>query len=290
MSQLDNFELGELFCDLRLARGLKMKDIANEHLSQSQLSKFENGQTMLSADKLLIAISAIHMSLAEFEQAYHQYESSSFFKLAQKVAKYHSKKDIKGLENILCTYDKFTESNDTYNQLNKLVIHCAIHNLNQDYFISKKDAELITTYLYSIEEWTEYELFIFGNTLQILSDEDLIFLAKAFTKRESIYLSIPNNRHRAQLVHLNIIFTLLERQLFCDANYFIIQLEKLLDSQDMFVKTILIFLRMVLNYQEGENNIKNIENYIFSLKNFGYIEIADFLEENLQLLLYKKKS
>lgn len=58
----------------------------------------------------------------------------------------------------------------------------------------------------------------------------------------------------------------------------------------MFVKTILMFLRMVLNYQEGENNIKNIENYIFSLKNFGYIEIADFLEENLQLLLYKKKS
>ena len=51
-----------------------------------------------------------------------------------------------------------------------------------------------------------------------------------------------------------------------------------------------MFLRMVLNYQEGENNIKNLENYIFSLKNFGYIEIADFLEENLQLLLYKKKS
>lgn len=49
-----------------------------------------------------------------------------------------------------------------------------------------------------------------------------------------------------------------------------------------------MFLRMVLNYQEGENNIKNIENYIFSLKNFGYIEIADFLEENLQLLLYKR--
>lgn len=59
-------QIGELYRKLRLARGLKLKDVANQQLSLSQLSKFENGQTMIAADKLLVALSGIHMSLAEF--------------------------------------------------------------------------------------------------------------------------------------------------------------------------------------------------------------------------------
>ena len=42
----------------------------------------------------------------------------------------------------------------------------------------------MTDYLYGIEEWTEYELYIFGNTMAILSDADLIFLGKAFAERD----------------------------------------------------------------------------------------------------------
>lgn len=38
MSKLDSFNLGELYRDLRIARGLKMKDIVNQNLSQAQLS------------------------------------------------------------------------------------------------------------------------------------------------------------------------------------------------------------------------------------------------------------
>lgn len=43
-------QLGELYKELRIARGLKQKDVARKGLSIAQLSKFENGQTMLSAD------------------------------------------------------------------------------------------------------------------------------------------------------------------------------------------------------------------------------------------------
>ncbi len=98
MTKLDSFHLGELYRELRVARGLKMKDVVSDKLSQAQLSKFENGQTMLSADKLLTAISAIHMSFAEFEHAYYQYEDSSFFKQAKLISKYHSNKNIEGLK------------------------------------------------------------------------------------------------------------------------------------------------------------------------------------------------
>ena len=72
-------QIGELYRELRLARGLKLKDVANQQLSLSQLSKFENGQTMIAADKLLVALSGIHMSLAEFGHALNHYQESPFF-------------------------------------------------------------------------------------------------------------------------------------------------------------------------------------------------------------------
>ena len=286
MTKLNAVNLGELYRELRLARGLKMKDVVNHNLSQPQLSKFENGQTMLSADKLLIAISAIHMSFSKFEHAYHQYEDSCFFKQAKIISDLHSNKDVAGLERLLENDEGNSETYDTYNQLNKLVIQCAIHNLKPEFIISDQDKEFIAAYLYSIEDWTEYELYIFGNTLQVLSNNDLIFLGKALTERDSLYLSIPNNKYRTQLVFLNIIFVLLEREQRYDADYFMKHLESILNYQDMFVKTVLTFLRKILNYQEGKSvSTAALEQYIQHVKELGQEEVAAFLQDNLNRLI-----
>lgn len=286
MTKLDSFHLGELYRELRVARGLKMKDVVSDKLSQAQLSKFENGQTMLSADKLLTAISAIHMSFAEFEHAYYQYEDSSFFKQAKLISKYHSNKNIEGLEKLLIIHDNNSETYDVYDKLNKLVIRCAIHDLNPEYIISDDDKDFITTYLYSIEEWTEYELYIFGNTLQVLSDSDLIFLSKSFIERDSLYLSIPNNNFRTQLVVLNIIFVLLERKKDYCVHYFMKNLESILTYQDMFVKTTFIFLKKVLNYREGKGtNLIDLKKYIHDVEELGHEDVAEFLKDNIVNLL-----
>ena len=286
MTKLDSFHLGELYRELRVARGLKMKDVVSDKLSQAQLSKFENGQTMLSADKLLTAISAIHMSFAEFEHAYYQYEDSSFFKQAKLISKYHSNKNIEGLEKLLIIHDNNSETYDVYDKLNKLVIRCAIHDLNPEYIISDDDKDFITTYLYSIEEWTEYELYIFGNTLQVLSDSDLIFLSKSFIERDSLYLSIPNNNFRTQLVVLNIIFVLLERKKDYCVHYFTKHLESILTYQDMLVKTTFIFLKKVLNYREGKGtHLIDLKKYIHDVEELGHEDVAEFLKDNIVNLL-----
>ena len=68
LNEKELMNLGELYRELRVARG---------NVSLSQLSKFENGQTMLAADKLLVAISGIHMSFAEFGHALNHYKDST---------------------------------------------------------------------------------------------------------------------------------------------------------------------------------------------------------------------
>ena len=256
MNTKESMDLGELFRELRIARGLKLKDVASDKLSVSQLSKFENGQTMLSSDKLLVAISGIHMNFSEFGYALNNYQEPEFFKLGEKIAALHSKQDIDGLKKLLVTYKGY-ESFDVYNRLNLLVIKVAIHSLDNGSLITDEDKKFLTNYLYEIEAWTEYELYIFGNTMSILSDSDLIFLGKAFEERSKLYSSLTSHKKSAEIAFLNLILILIERKEIYYVRYFISKLEEILNYQDMFAITCLHVLKQVSDYLNGD--VKSIE-------------------------------
>ena len=280
-----SLELGELYKELRIARGLKLKDIARNNLSVSQLSKFENGQSMLAADKLLRAIDGINMSFSEFGYAMNQYQESTFFKTGKKIVQLQAQKDLAGLKKILVDYDD-SESPSVYNRLNKLVIKAAIQGLDPEYIITNDEIEFLTTYLYGIEEWTEYELYIFGNTMIVLSDSDLIFLGKAFVNRDKLYCVLPSHKKNAEIVHLNLILILIERKKFYHANFFIESIERLLTYQDMFAIVFLNFLKQTMAYLKGEGtNLTSIEEYINMVAKLGNPTLAVFLKTNLEQII-----
>lgn len=285
MNIKESMDLGELFRELRIARGLKLKDIASDELSISQLSKFENGQTILSSDKLLVAISGIHMSLSEFGYALNNYQEPSFFKLGEQIAEFHSNQDIEGLKKMLVTYKKY-ERFDVYNRLNLLVIKVAIHSLDNSYLITDEEKEFLTSYLYEIEAWTEYELYIFGNTMSILSNSDLIFLGKAFEERSKLYFSLTSHKKSAEIAFLNLILILIERKEVYYARYFISRLEAILNYQDMFSITCLQILKQVIDYINGDiTDVKKIESDIDMIEKLGNPTMASFLRINLQQFL-----
>ena len=280
-----SLELGELYKELRIARGLKLKDIARNNLSVSQLSKFENGQSMLAADKLLLAIDGINMSFSEFGYAMNQYQESTFFKTGKKIVQLQAQKDLAGLKKILVDYDD-SESPSVYNRLNKLVIKAAIQGLDPEYIITNDEIEFLTTYLYGMEEWTEYELSMFGNTMIVLSDSDLIFLGKAFVNRDKLYCVLPSHKKNAEIVHLNLILILIERKKFYHANFFIESIERLLTYQDMFAIVFLNFLKQTMAYLKGEGtNLTSIEEYINMVAKLGNPTLAVFLKTNLEQII-----
>ena len=286
MNTKESMDLGELFRELRIARGLKLKDVASDKLSVSQLSKFENGQTMLSSDKLLVAISGIHMNFSEFGYALNNYQEPEFFKLGEKIAALHSKQDIDGLKKLLVTYKGY-ESFDVYNRLNLLVIKVAIHSLDNGSLITDEDKKFLTNYLYEIEAWTEYELYIFGNTMSILSDSDLIFLGKAFEERIKLYSSLTSHKKSAEIAFLNLILILIERKEIYYVRYFISKLEEILNYQDMFAITCLHVLKQVSDYLNGDvKSIEKIDNDINMIEKLGNPIAASFLRINLQQFLH----
>ena len=286
MNTKESMDLGELFRELRIARGLKLKDVASDKLSVSQLSKFENGQTMLSSDKLLVAISGIHMNFSEFGYALNNYQEPEFFKLGEKIAALHSKQDIDGLKKLLVTYKGY-ESFDVYNRLNLLVIKVAIHSLDNGSLITDEDKKFLTNYLYEIEAWTEYELYVFGNTMPILSNSDLIFLGKAFEERSKLYSSLTSHKKSAEIAFLNLILILIERKEIYYVRYFMSKLEEILNYQDMFAITCLHVLKQVSDYLNGDvKSIEKIDNDINMIEKLGNPIVASFLRINLQQFLH----
>ncbi|QGX44413.1 helix-turn-helix domain-containing protein [Streptococcus equinus] len=281
-----SMQLGELYRELRIARGLKLKDVARENLSVSQLSRFENGQSMLAADKLLIAISGIHMTFSEFGHAINNYQEPKTFQLSTKIAELYNKQDIEGLKALLES-EKDSEVFDVYNRLNELIIKTYIYNLDPTYMISEEEKNFLTSYLYEIEEWTEFELFIFGNTMSILSESDLIFLGKAFVERDKLYLSLPSHKKNAEVVFLNLIMLLISYRKIYQANYFIECLERILTYQDMFATTCINFFKKIITYLNGNSDdISELEYFIKCVEGIGNPTIVASLRMNMSRLLY----
>ena len=276
-----SMQLGELYRELRIARGLKLKDVARENLSVSQLSRFENGQSMLAADKLLIAISGIHMTFSEFGHAINNYQETKYFQLSNKISELYNKQDIEGLYRLLGS-EKESEAFDVYNRLNELMIKIAIHTLNPSYVITEKEKTFLTSYLYEIEEWTEFELYVFGNTMTILSESDLIFLGKAFVDRDKLYLSLTSHKKNAELVFLNLILSLINYRKIYQANYFIEALEKILTYQDMFAMTWLNFIKRIISHLEEESSdLSDLEHFIFCVEEIGSPVTVNLLKSTL---------
>lgn len=225
-------QLGELYKELRIARGLKQKDVARKGLSIAQLSKFENGQTMLSADKLLIAIESIHMTFEEFGHKLNNYELPKDIILGKKISTLFLKQDIKGLEYLL-TEVLQSEETDRYQRIQSFIIENAIHSLDQNYERNIEDRKVLVDYLFSIESWTWFELYVFGNTMTLISDEDLLFFGDQLAERTKDYNFLKHNLSSLKLTYINLIGELILRKIDTQVPLFILELEKLFFPYDM---------------------------------------------------------
>ena len=272
-------DLGEQYKELRLGRKVKQKDVANEFLSTSQLSKFESGQSMLSADKMIRAIDGIHMTFAEFGHALNDYQPTEQQKLSDKILSLASQRDREGLLTLL---EKYQSSNTVFDRLNVLVIKNAIHQMDTSYPLSPEDSEFLTEYLYSIENWTSYELYLFGNTLPFLSDLDLLFLSKELVARSNLYLKLKNYRSALKGTYLNIISELLERKQVRHLDFFISELKNLLDIFDTFETIVLRFMELVYkSVIEGSIKKEKLETYLQQVSDLGLDSLKELLSRKL---------
>lgn len=272
-------ELGEFYKEMRIARKIKQKDVVKNKLSVSQLSKFESGQTMLSADKMLDVIEGINLTFSEFNFALRQYRPTNHQSLTSKITRYSNSGDKEKLLQLLSQNEHSTL---IYDRLNCLIIKNAIHIIDRSYPIHSEDSQLLTTYLYDIENWTAYELHLFGNTMPFLSNTDLIFLGKELVERSKIYSALLDFRKVLKYTYLNLISEMLERKITTHLSFFVKQLQAILDVFDTFEKILLHFLLLIFSYLiEKTIERKEVEKYIDDISSLQLLSLSELLAQRL---------
>lgn len=68
---MENF--GAVLKDIRISKNFRLKDLACDKISESTISRFENGITKLSIDHFYMLLNRLGISFSEFEELVHCY-------------------------------------------------------------------------------------------------------------------------------------------------------------------------------------------------------------------------
>ena len=89
----------------------------------------------------------------------------------KKVADAYQENNVVKLQNILSSSEALTEQfpeKKNY-KLNTIIVRALLSSCCSDFQISKKDIEFLTDHLFSVEEWGRYELWLFTNSVDLMT-------------------------------------------------------------------------------------------------------------------------
>ena len=128
-------KLGKVFHDFRVNRNISLKQIADENVSISQISRFERGESDLSVSKFLIALENMKVETGEFMDALQKNHDSETIEFMSKLVPLEYKRDIAGFRKL------FDEQRDKYKK-NPSIYQYKLNMILAQSFICKCDPDV----------------------------------------------------------------------------------------------------------------------------------------------------
>ena len=280
---MENF--GAVLKDIRISKNFRLKDLACNEISESTISRFENGVTKLSINHFYILLDRLGTSFSEFEELVHCYysqkvcfwgelenavNSSDIFFLQELVQKIELRQKQ---EKSLCNYHI------------KLIAEQQINRLANLPYNASKCSEIIK-YLLSVDTWMEYELKIFYNSVFFMNTKTISLLYRVVIKKTRHFLKTDMGTHRVIPLYLFNLELLLKNNLLDSAQFFIDDLENLLTRQGYyFEKNYFLFLRGVYHIRTNRVEIgkKECSKAIRIFKEYNDSDTIEKLNEIFRL-------
>lgn len=184
-------DFGKTFKQIRKSKGMTLKEAAGESMSQAQLSRFENEQSMVTVDLLYEMLSNINTTPQEYYflmGADPEKELKDFFyRIIELDGKFQE------TEVLETEREKLKDSNPGPYDWQRYMIYF-IENLIKAKNNEPFDADnYVRDYLMQIEDWGERELRIYALFGFVLPVETTYFLMKTAVKRSQLYQGIPQD-------------------------------------------------------------------------------------------------
>jgi len=289
MQKYDN--LGQVFKNLRTNRRISLKQIANEAVSVSQISRFERGESDLSIGKFLIALDNMNIEVSEFMDAVHNNQQTEQIRFMSALIPLEYKRDVAGFVKMRDEEEqKFRENPDVYRyHLNTILLQSFICKCDSAIQFPQEYIDEVAEYLFITEDWNMYELILIGNLYLFIDIPLLHVMGQEILKRKAYYDEIGSHRNLVIITLLNIWETCLHRDNLEVAAFYMDKTKELLDDEtDMYKRTIYLFLSGLQHYKSGTvlNGIDEMKRAIQIFEWVGSDNLANNYKKDFERFVH----
>ncbi len=252
-------QLGKVFRDFRTNRDISLKQVADEYVSVSQISRFERGETDISLTKFLRMLDNMRVEMNEFLDTVRGYDKTETIRFMGQLIPLEYERDMAGFQRLFKEQKEKYERNPSVYQyhLNMILAHGFICKCDNTVPFPKEYLDEVTDYLFSVEEWKIYELILIGNLYLFM---DIPLLHKMGQEIVSNHFGNGANTQLIRITLLNIWETCLHREELKIAAYYKDCILPLLANETLlYERNLYLFLLGLYHYKCGERELGNEE-------------------------------
>lgn len=269
-------KLGITLRKVRKGKQISLCSVADEHLSKSQISRFERGESEISCIRLINILDKLHITLDEFLVLHNEYYTNAelFANLVQYIRKQYSSHNIKNIAALLSD-----SSHYTLNSFEKTMIKSILHTMDSSIIPSNKELLQLTDYLFKVEKWGYYEITLLGNCVRTINYNSYFLLTKEMLNNY-IYSSLnkTNKRIVTQLA-INCLILSVDKEEFSNCTCLITEIKALLDNElNFYEQTVFLYATGYFEFK------RHLDSGIEKMKQA--IQVLDILGEDKLKLHY----
>lgn len=274
--------LQETFRELRKARGYTQSDISDDIISRSLISKFENGATMLTADKLLHIIEKLHMIPNEFTNVLNGYQPDSMQKLYDTLnnVRFSGFIGVEESESLIISKPK-----NKFQILTNIMIKSILQDITKNNYVLHEEKLTVGDYLSGIDNWTEFELRLLYYTCPIIDVGDLKWFGELLLDR-MVHFYHGGNKHLFLQTLTNLYDSVLEYEALEEAEFFRYKISQLDLAGNLSAIVNIQILNDLHDYlvERTEKNLIKAEIYLDKVAVLGIQPIIDYCKNRLERL------
>ncbi|MDS9020531.1 Rgg/GadR/MutR family transcriptional regulator [Streptococcus pneumoniae] len=269
-------KLGITLRKVRKGKQISLCSVADEHLSKSQISRFERRESEISCIRLINILDKLHITLDEFLVLHNEdYTNAELFaNLVQYIRKQYSSHNIKNIAALLSD-----SSHYTLNSFEKTMIKSILHTMDSSIIPSNKELLQLTDYLFKVEKWGYYEITLLGNCVRTINYNSYFLLTKEMLNNY-IYSSLnkTNKRIVTQLA-INCLILSVDKEEFSNCTCLITEIKALLDNElNFYEQTVFLYATGYFEFK------RHLDSGIEKMKQA--IQVLDILGEDKLKLHY----
>lgn len=246
-------EIGEIYRDFRLGKHVTLKDASSGIVSLAFLSRFERGLYDISFNHLLELLDRINVQLSEFEFMYNQ-RNDTTTDLLPTFQRAFQAGDTVTLKNHLLIWQR---QQGNFAELQVIQLKMMLTILGNP-LVSQTDIRTLEEHFNTITNWTFFELYLYGHSLQFFDKNMAVNLFKELFKKGIFYDNFRSDSFSMLFyIHNNLILYLIDQKDLANAHLLVDSLSRYFEhhERDYYHTARLFNLQGLVTYLSGDHSL-----------------------------------